>query len=501
MSAYTEALRIQQAKADLADAIEGKGVTVPANALIDDYPALVDAIEQGSTPTLQTKSVTPTTNAQTVTPDAGYDGLSQVSVGAVTAAIDSNIVGSNIKKDVAILGVTGTYEGGGVEPALSNDVDFIDYDGTIRYSYTAAEFLALSAMPANPTHAGLTAQGWNWSLADAKSYVQSYGKLTIGQMYITDDGKTRVYIHLEEGRTSPMVGLLVNGTVEVDWGDGTTPNTVTGNNFMYIVWTPIHNYASPGNYVITIEVVSGAAAFGSSYGAAILRHTATASGGDSAYGNAVERIEIGENMTIAGSSLSGLSSLRSITIPNGITTFGNTAFQSIYSLSGIVLPSTLTGGIDRQFNNCYALSRISIPHDVVGTWWQSFGGCSTLVRAELPEGSTTLDATAFSNCMSLRSVVIPEGITSIGTSGFANCKRLASISVPSTMTTIGSSAFNSCSGVKEFHFKSTTPPSIFNSAVFGGIPSDCIFYVPTGSLEAYQTATNWSTFADRMVEE
>lgn len=31
----------------------------------------------------------------------------------VTAAIDSNIVAGNIKKDVTILGVTGTYEGGG----------------------------------------------------------------------------------------------------------------------------------------------------------------------------------------------------------------------------------------------------------------------------------------------------------------------------------------------------------------------------------------------------
>lgn len=31
----------------------------------------------------------------------------------VTAAIDSNIVAGNIKKDVEILGVTGTYEGSG----------------------------------------------------------------------------------------------------------------------------------------------------------------------------------------------------------------------------------------------------------------------------------------------------------------------------------------------------------------------------------------------------
>lgn len=48
--------------------------------------------------------------------------------------------------------------GGG---ASENAVNFIDYDGTIVQSYSAADFANLSAMPENPYHAGLTAQGWN----------------------------------------------------------------------------------------------------------------------------------------------------------------------------------------------------------------------------------------------------------------------------------------------------------------------------------------------------
>lgn len=64
----------------------------------------------------QTKNCTPSTSAQVITPDTGYE-LSQVNVSAVTASIDANIVAGNIKKDVAILGVTGTYEGsGGTSP-------------------------------------------------------------------------------------------------------------------------------------------------------------------------------------------------------------------------------------------------------------------------------------------------------------------------------------------------------------------------------------------------
>lgn len=43
----TEVARIKDAKASLKTAIEGKGVSVPADAHIDAYPALVDAIQQG----------------------------------------------------------------------------------------------------------------------------------------------------------------------------------------------------------------------------------------------------------------------------------------------------------------------------------------------------------------------------------------------------------------------------------------------------------------------
>lgn len=64
-------------------------------------------------PDLQAKTVNPSTSQQTVTPDQGKDGLSSVTVTAVTSAIDANIAAGNIKDGVSILGVTGTYEGSG----------------------------------------------------------------------------------------------------------------------------------------------------------------------------------------------------------------------------------------------------------------------------------------------------------------------------------------------------------------------------------------------------
>ena len=111
MAISDEITRLQGAKANIKTAIESKGVTVSSSAKFDDYADLIDSIV--TTPSLQSKTATPSTSQQTITPDSGYDGLSQVTVSAVTSSIDANITAGNIKKDVSILGVTGTYEGSG----------------------------------------------------------------------------------------------------------------------------------------------------------------------------------------------------------------------------------------------------------------------------------------------------------------------------------------------------------------------------------------------------
>ena len=72
-----------------------------------------------------TTSVTPTTSAQTITPTAPNNGFTEVSVSAVTSAIDANIVAGNIKQGVTILGVAGNYSGitpTGTLPITTNGV-------------------------------------------------------------------------------------------------------------------------------------------------------------------------------------------------------------------------------------------------------------------------------------------------------------------------------------------------------------------------------------------
>lgn len=94
-------------------------------------------------PVITSLNVTPTTSAQVINVPSGTDGYAPVNVGAVTSSIDANITAGNIKKDVTILGVTGTYEGGGgssdtiVVPAsdLTFVQDELDLDGKISTLY------------------------------------------------------------------------------------------------------------------------------------------------------------------------------------------------------------------------------------------------------------------------------------------------------------------------------------------------------------------------------
>lgn len=67
----------------------------------------------GGSANIQSLNVTPSVVSQTITPPLGVDGFSPINVSAVTSSIDSNISAENIKKDVTILGVTGSYEGSG----------------------------------------------------------------------------------------------------------------------------------------------------------------------------------------------------------------------------------------------------------------------------------------------------------------------------------------------------------------------------------------------------
>ena len=353
--------------------------------------------------------------------------------------------------------------GGG--SVVQKDVNFYDYDGSIVTSYSAADFANLAQLPANPSHTGLMSQGWNWTLADAQTYVATYGKLDVGQMYVTDDGKTRIYIRLEQGRLAPYFGLAVNGTATIEWGDGSTASTVAGDSTSTVINTQ-HIYSAPGDYVITIAINGSASLLGTSKGSQILWKNSQVANENRCYQNSIQKVELGAGISI-----------------------GNTAFRACYSLTSITIPSGVTSIVNNAFYNCYSLASITLPSGVTSIGDSAFCDCSSLASITIPSGVTSIFDHAFDDCHSLASIMIPSGVTSIGHYAFYNCYSLASIMIPSGVTSIKTYAFYGCASFGEIHFKPSTPPTVSSSNAFTGIPTDCIIYVPTGKLTAYTSAS------------
>ena len=276
--------------------------------------------------------------------------------------------------------------------------------------------------------------------------------------WFTDDGKTRIYIRLEEGRTSPMLGVCPNGTVTVDWGDGTTPDTLTGTSTTTVKWTPNHAYAAPGEYVIKLTVDGEMGFYGSSsYNqySAILRYSSGSDARNRAYQNSVQKIEIG----------------------SGVTSIGNCALY-----------------------NCCSLASVTIPNSVISIGYSTFSRCYSLAPVTIPNGVKSIDSDAFGYCYSLASVTIPNGVTSIVSEAFISCISLASVTIPNGVKSIDSDAFSSCYGVAFYDFSNhTSVPTLANTNAFTGISADCQIRVPASLVDEWKAATNWSTYADYIV--
>lgn len=95
--------------------------------LIDGINALPAAKDD---PVLQEKTVTPSVSAQTIKPDSGYDGLSQVTVSG-----DGDLVAGNIKSGVSIFGVSGAFAGVEVQIASGSFTTDTNGEATINCGF------------------------------------------------------------------------------------------------------------------------------------------------------------------------------------------------------------------------------------------------------------------------------------------------------------------------------------------------------------------------------
>lgn len=166
--------------------------------------------------------------------------------------------------------------------------------------------------------------------------------------------------------------------------------------------------------------------------------------------------------------------MTTLSIPSGTTKIGNNAFYF-----------------------CTKLTSINIPDSVTSIGNSAFNGCERLTNITIPDSVTSIGYSAFYYCSGLTDITIPDSVTSIGQQAFYYCTKLTSVTIGSGVTSIGTRTFNGCLELTSITIEATTPPTLANADAFSN-SNNCIIYVPAESLEAYKTATNWSSLSSRL---
>ena len=221
--------------------------------------------------------------------------------------------------------------------------------------------------------------------------------------------------------------------------------------------------------------------------------------------SALTSVTIPNSVTSIGSSaFSSCSALTSVTIPNSVTSIESAAFANCSKLETIYVDPTNVefSSLDGILYNKDASTllccpggktTVTIPNSVTSIGESAFYGCSSLTSVTIGNSVTSIENYAFEGCSSLISVTIPNSVTSIGKWAFSYCSGLTSVTIPNSVTSIGERAFAGCSRLETIYVQREVP--IECSPDFeDNVLKDAVLYVPTGTLAAYQKVDPWRNF-------
>lgn len=182
----------------------------------------------------------------------------------------------------------------------------------------------------------------------------------------------------------------------------------------------------------------------------------------------------------------------------GATIIGERMFYHCSALTNVVLPNGISNINDYAFDSCGSLTTVDLGNNNLTLGTYCFRGCSSLSSINLANVSS-IGTYAFQDCTALTSVDL-SGITkTIPSRAFSGCSELIDVIIGAKVTAINSYAFQNCTKLETITILKTTPPTLSNT---NAIPTTIsVIYIPIGTLEAYSTATNWSSFASKFVEK
>ncbi len=131
-----------------------------------------------------------------------------------------------------------------------------------------------------------------------------------------------------------------------------------------------------------------------------------------------------------------------VNIPDAVKTISWGAFMDCYNLKTVTIPNSLTTLGTWAFNGA-AIESIYIPKALKNcSSYPVFGGCHNLKTVTFEEGITEIIDYLFYGCPGVEKITLPNTVTAIGEYAFKDCVNLKTISIPNTLTSLGTWAFN-----------------------------------------------------------
>ena len=139
-----------------------------------------------------------------------------------------------------------------------------------------------------------------------------------------------------------------------------------------------------------------------------------------------------------------------------VTTWNNKYETPDSYIGDIIIPETV-----EYKNTEYLVTRIGVrafsssdikslflPESISSFGEDAFFGCTSLKSINIPEGISEIPLYSFYLCTSLQTIKIPENVKKIGFAAFANCQSLTNVYLPSKVAEIGNGAFSDCSALE-----------------------------------------------------
>lgn len=218
----------------------------------------------------------------------------------------------------------------------------------------------------------------------------------------------------------------------------------------------------------------------------------------------LKQIEINNQGSIGNNAFDGCNNITSFSIPKGIVSVDNYAFQSCTKLADVTIedriePLTLgSNGSKAMFSDCplnsvYVGGKLTY-NAAKNNGYSPFNSNTSLAKVTFNDEEVMIYDYEFQGCSELKSVTIGHGVSTIGDYAFSDCASLEEVSFGSNVQSIGEGAFTRCTELMEINSGASVPPTCGSMALDDVNKMDCTLKIPMGSLDAYLMADQWMEF-------